>query len=209
MPAQAAPLGTRGHSPTSNRTSPAFETTPTGNEHLKLARNPRLNWCYSPSDLRSTKSVSDQTCGYGLPGPWVGLAACSKHSRVRVAADGADIAPASPLGLASLGTASPCSIQAVEQFSWCTAQTLAKAGYVVLTTDPQGQGQSDTFGEGPDRGEGFPAQSDERPFFDGAQDAVNCFFSTKDHPYRPVESCSPGTLSVPRGPPTSASWTRA
>lgn len=85
------------------------------------------------------------------------------------------------------------SYQAVEQFNWYAAQTLAKAGYVVLTTDPQGQGQSDTFGEGPDRGEGFPAQSDGRPFFDGAQDAVNFFFSTQDQPYRPVASCSTGT----------------
>ena len=64
---------------------------------------------------------------------------------------------------------------------------------MVLTTDPQGQGQSDTFGEDPDRGEGFPAQTDGRPFVDGAQDAVNFFFSTQDHPYRPVASCSTGT----------------
>ena len=34
------------------------------------------------------------------------------------------------------------SVQADEQMYWYAAQTLAKAGYVVLTFDPQGQGQS-------------------------------------------------------------------
>ena len=34
------------------------------------------------------------------------------------------------------------SVQADEQMYWFAAQTLAKAGYVVLTFDPQGQGQS-------------------------------------------------------------------
>ena len=48
------------------------------------------------------------------------------------------------------------SVQADEQMYWFIAQTLAKAGYVVLTFDPQGQGQSDTFGAGADRTEGVP-----------------------------------------------------
>src|SRR3954454_9648140 len=85
------------------------------------------------------------------------------------------------------------SVQADEQMYWYAAQALAKAGYVVLTFDPQGQGQSDTFGEGADRGEGAPAQSDGRPFFDGTEDAINFFFSTPSHPYVPVPSCSTGT----------------
>ena len=42
------------------------------------------------------------------------------------------------------------SVQAPEELYWFAAQTLAKAGYVVLTFDPQGQGRSDTFGEVPD-----------------------------------------------------------
>jgi hypothetical protein len=63
----------------------------------------------------------------------------------------------------------------------------------VLTFDPQGQGQSDTLGEGPDAGEGVPAQTDGRPFFDGAEDALDFFFSTSQHPYVPVSSCSTGT----------------
>jgi dienelactone hydrolase len=85
------------------------------------------------------------------------------------------------------------SVQADEQMYWYAAQTLAKEGYVVLTFDPQGQGQSDTFGAGPDRDEGFPAQSDGRPFYDGTEDAVNFFLSTPKHRYRPVVSCSTGT----------------
>ncbi len=85
------------------------------------------------------------------------------------------------------------SVQADEQLYWFVAQTLAKAGYVVLTYDPQGQGQSDTMGEGADRMEGFPAQSDGRPFIDGTQDAVNFFFSSAAHPYQPIPSCNSHT----------------
>ena len=59
------------------------------------------------------------------------------------------------------------SVQAPERLYWFAAQTLAKAGYVVLTSDPQGQGQSDERGEAPDENEGSPAQTDGRPFFDG------------------------------------------
>ena len=61
---------------------------------------------------------------------------------------------------------------------------------MVLTCDPQGQGQSDTFGEGADRNEGFPAQTDGRPFFDGTEDALNFFFSTPSHPYEPVRAAA-------------------
>jgi dienelactone hydrolase len=85
------------------------------------------------------------------------------------------------------------SIQADEQLYWFVAQTLAKAGYVVLTSDPQGQGQSDEFGEAPDRNEGSPAQTDGRPFYDGTEDALNFFLSTPKRPYEPVPSCDSGT----------------
>ncbi len=85
------------------------------------------------------------------------------------------------------------SVQADEQLYWFVAQTLAKHGYVVLSWDPQGQGQSDTRGENPDANEGVPAQSDGRPFFDGTQDALNFFFSTPSSPYEPVKSCESGT----------------
>ena len=85
------------------------------------------------------------------------------------------------------------SVQADEQLYWYGAQAFAKAGYVVLTFDPQGQGQSDTPGAAPDTGEGVPAQRDGRPFFDGTEDAVNFFLSTPSRPYVPVPSCSSGT----------------
>src|SRR5215212_1910972 len=90
------------------------------------------------------------------------------------------------------------SVQADEQMYWFVAQTLAKDGYVVLTTDPQGQGQSDAFGEAPDQNEGFPAQSDGRPFFDGTEDAINFFLSTASRPYKPVPSCETGTSHAPK-----------
>src|ERR1700730_17444793 len=64
------------------------------------------------------------------------------------------------------------SVQADEQMYWYAAQALAKDGYIVMTFDPQGQGQSDTLGQPPDEHEGFPAQSDGRPFFDGTEDAI-------------------------------------
>ena len=51
------------------------------------------------------------------------------------------------------------SVQASEELYWWAAQTLAKAGYVVLTRDPQMQGRSDTFGDGEDALDGFPSQT--------------------------------------------------
>src|SRR3954453_3525695 len=90
------------------------------------------------------------------------------------------------------------SVQANEQLYWFAAQALAKAGYVVMTFDPQGQGQSDTRGEAPDENEGFPAQTDGRPFFDGTEDAINFFYSSPSHPYVPETSCSTGTSHAPK-----------
>ena len=55
------------------------------------------------------------------------------------------------------------SVQADEQMYWYAAQTLAKAGYVVLTLDPQGQGQSDTLGEAPDAERGRPGPDRRAP----------------------------------------------
>jgi pimeloyl-ACP methyl ester carboxylesterase len=85
------------------------------------------------------------------------------------------------------------SVQADEQMYWYAAEALAKDGYVVMTFDPQGQGQSDTLGQGKDVLEGVPAQTDGRPFFDGTEDAINFFLSTPSHPYQPVASCNSGT----------------
>jgi dienelactone hydrolase len=85
------------------------------------------------------------------------------------------------------------SVQAPERVYWFAAQALAKAGYVVLTWDTQGQGMSDTAGEAPDQREGTPAQSDGRPFFDGTEDAIDFFLSTPTAPYEPRPSCNSGT----------------
>jgi dienelactone hydrolase len=85
------------------------------------------------------------------------------------------------------------SVQADEEMYWYAAQTLAKDGYVVLTFDPQGQGQSDTFGQSPDTYEGVPAQTSGTPFYDGTEDAINFLLSTPHHPYEPVPSCTTGT----------------
>jgi dienelactone hydrolase len=85
------------------------------------------------------------------------------------------------------------SVQADEPMYWYAAQALAKDGYLVMTFDPQGQGKSDTFGQAPDEKEGFPAQSDGRPFYDGTEDAINFFLSNPTHPFEPVPSCETGT----------------
>jgi hypothetical protein len=69
---------------------------------------------------------------------------------------------------------------------------------VVLTFDPQGQGQSDILGEGADRLEGVPAQTDGRPFFDGTEDAIDFFLSDGAHPYEPVPSCETGASHAPK-----------
>ena len=90
------------------------------------------------------------------------------------------------------------SIQAPETLYWYAAQTLAKAGYVVLTWDPQQQGRSDSYGEPPDQDEGSPAQTDGRPFFDGTVDALDFFFSTPEQPFRPRPSCDSGTSHAPK-----------
>ncbi len=89
------------------------------------------------------------------------------------------------------------SVQAPEELYWFAATTLAKRGYVVLTYDVQGQGSSDTFGEGADSGEGVPSQSGQ-PFYDGTEDAVDFLLSTPAKPYVPRKSCSSGTSHAPK-----------
>jgi dienelactone hydrolase len=84
------------------------------------------------------------------------------------------------------------SVQAPETLYWGIAATLAKHGYVVLTYDVHGQGQSDTFGQAPDQGESVPAQSG-RPFFDNTEDALDFLLSSPASPYVPRNSCTSGT----------------
>lgn len=89
------------------------------------------------------------------------------------------------------------SVAGYEQSYWWAAQSLANAGYVVLTFDVQGEGMSDQFGAFPDKlegvGAGIPPFFGGLPFYDGAQDALNFFLSTPSSPYVPVPSRSTGT----------------
>lgn len=82
------------------------------------------------------------------------------------------------------------SVQASEELYWWAAQTLAKAGYVVLTRDPQMQGRSDTFGEGEDASEGFPSQTTGVTFFDHTQDSIDFALSRPGSAYCPRPSRS-------------------
>ena len=84
------------------------------------------------------------------------------------------------------------SVQAPEVLYWRQAATLAKNGYVVLTYDTQGQGLSDTMGEGADAFESVPAQAGQ-PFYDGTEDALDFALSGPRAPYVPRPSCSSGT----------------
>ena len=83
----------------------------------------------------------------------------------------------------------PGSIQGTDQMYWWAAQALARAGYVVMTFDAQGQGQSETFGHRPGSPaptrDGVPFQQ-EANFVNGTVDALRFFLSTSDKPYRPV-----------------------
>lgn len=80
------------------------------------------------------------------------------------------------------------SIQASDQMYWWAARALAARGYVVMTFDVQGQGQSETFGHEPGdifpTGDGFPSQQAPN-FHDGTIDALRFFLSTPADPYRP------------------------
>lgn len=81
------------------------------------------------------------------------------------------------------------SIQGPASAYWWAAETLAEAGYVVLTFDVQGQGFSETFGHefgspAPTQ-EGFPFQQSAN-FVDGTVDALRFFLSTPAAEYRPL-----------------------
>jgi dienelactone hydrolase len=81
------------------------------------------------------------------------------------------------------------SIQASDQMYWWAARALARAGYVVMTFDVQGQGQSETFGHDPGAifptAEGVPSQQSAN-FYDGTIDALRFFLSTPEDPYVPT-----------------------
>lgn len=85
------------------------------------------------------------------------------------------------------------SLQAPETVYWWAATTLAKSGYVVLTFDPQGQGQSDTFGAGRDLLTHVPAEleylsQETSAYLDGTRSAIDFALSRPARPYRPEPS---------------------
>lgn len=86
------------------------------------------------------------------------------------------------------------SVQAPEQLYWPQAAALAKAGYVVLTWDPQTQGYSDTPGEAPTATENATPQS-EGAFTNGTVDALDFFLSTPSHRFRPRNSATMPNVS--------------
>lgn len=93
--------------------------------------------------------------------------------------------PKRPLVVVTSGGAN-----ATETEYWWAAQTLAKAGYVVVTWDPQGQGASQALGVGPDRLAGVPGALTGVSYFDGTQDAIDFALSAPDRPYCPRPSHS-------------------
>lgn len=85
-----------------------------------------------------------------------------------------------------------------EQAHWAQAQAWARAGYVVLTFDPQGEGASDQYGDGVDRldsvSAGLPGlPHNGRPFYDGLVDALDFALSTPSRRYLPQRSSGSGT----------------
>ncbi len=79
------------------------------------------------------------------------------------------------------------SIQGYQQMYFWAAEGLAEAGYMVLTYDVQGQGNSDTFPAmsnctGPNSCTGVPFQQSYN-FYQGAEDSLNYLFSTPSNPY--------------------------
>ncbi len=79
------------------------------------------------------------------------------------------------------------SVQAPEQLYWAQAAALARAGYVVLTWDPQTQGRSDGPGGPGTEGENRQPQTPEA-FTEGTVDALDFFLSTPGKPFRPRNS---------------------
>jgi hypothetical protein len=90
------------------------------------------------------------------------------------------------------------SIQAPQPLYWWFAQTLVRAGYVVMTFDPRGQGRSDQ--QTPDGEQGSNANSE--VFFSGMVNAIDFFRSTPGTPYPRNVTCAGSypTVVTPHNP---------
>ncbi len=78
------------------------------------------------------------------------------------------------------------SVQAPETLYWWAAQMLVRAGYVVLTFDPRGQGRSDQ--QTPDGTQGSNLNSS--VFWTGLVNVIDFFRSTPDRTYPHNASCA-------------------
>lgn len=89
------------------------------------------------------------------------------------------------------------SLQGYQQIYFWAAEGLAEAGYMVMTYDVQGQGDSDTLPAScaPSNCPGVPFQQNYN-FYQGTEDALNFFFSTGATPYPNAKYISHAALSL-------------
>lgn len=78
------------------------------------------------------------------------------------------------------------SVQAPEPLYWWAAQLLVRAGYVVMTFDPRGQGRSDQQTPDGEQGSNFNPEV----FWLGLVNAIDFFRSNSVHPYPHNETCA-------------------
>ena len=83
------------------------------------------------------------------------------------------------------------SIQATEPLYWWFAQALVRAGYVVLTFDPRGQGRSDMQTPTGEQGSNINSEV----FFSGMVNVIDFFRSTEATPYPHNVTCA-GTYAT-------------
>jgi hypothetical protein len=83
------------------------------------------------------------------------------------------------------------SIQATEPLYWWFAQALVRAGYVVLTFDPRGQGRSDMQTPTGEQGSNINSEV----FFSGMVNVIDFFRSTETTPYPHNVTCA-GTYAT-------------
>lgn len=104
----------------------------------------------------------------------------------------------------------PGSIQGTQHMYWWAARSLAGAGYLVLTFDAQGQGESETFGHAAGdpvpTGDGVPFQQ-EANFVDGTVDALRFLYATTASPYVPGGWTAEQVAAARARGDASLSWT--